>query len=298
MYKKLKKYFPSLQSYETIPSELDSDFTWFMAENGRIVGINTEELTDKDEALLTMFLEPFDDVFPQITEEEKKWRKFVQTKEDHMDVDMQVDFRFIYFRIPSELLTPLSFKSALNQLFQKETIILWESKTDGVIVDMQQDELKEFISFNEIIDILISDLYSKVRFFVGPYLSSLEQVKNYYDRIIEQADVALSYSENNVVSYLEAIPYFIIEQIQPELKEELLNVTLKEFQDDGEFIRMVEVLLKNDLNISVAAKKLYLHRNSLLYRVEKFAEKTGLDIRKFHDALIVYFVLLANKNLS
>lgn len=298
MYKKLKKYFPSLQSYETIPSELDSDFTWFMAENGRIVGIDTEELTDKDEALLTMFLEPFDDVFPQITEEEKKWRKFVQTKEDHMDVDMQVDFRFIYFRIPSELLTPLSFKSALNQLFQKETIILWESKTDGVIVDMKQDELKEFISFNEIIDILISDLYSKVRFFVGPYLSSLEQVKNYYDRIIEQADVALSYSENNVVSYLEAIPYFIIEQIQPELKEELLNVTLKEFQDDGEFIRMVEVLLKNDLNISVAAKKLYLHRNSLLYRVEKFAEKTGLDIRKFHDALIVYFVLLANKNLS
>lgn len=298
MYKKLKKYFPSLQSYETIPSELDSDFTWFMAENGRIVGIDTEELTDKDEALLTMFLEPFDDVFPQITEEEKKWRKFVQTKEDHMDVDMQVDFRFIYFRIPSELLTPLSFKSALNQLFQKETIILWESKTDGVIVDMKQDELKEFISFNEIIDILISDLYSKVRFFVGPYLSSLEHVKNYYDRIIEQADVALSYSENNVVSYLEAIPYFIIEQIQPELKEELLNVTLKEFQDDGEFIRMVEVLLKNDLNISVAAKKLYLHRNSLLYRVEKFAEKTGLDIRKFHDALIVYFVLLANKNLS
>ncbi len=298
MYKKLKKYFPSLQSYETIPSELDSDFTWFMAENGRIVGIDTEELTDKDEALLTMFLEPFDDVFPQITEEEKKWRKFVQTKEDHVDVDMQVDFRFIYFRIPSELLTPLSFKSALNQLFQKETIILWESKTDGVIVDMKQDELKEFISFNEIIDILISDLYSKVRFFVGPYLSSLEQVKNYYDRIIEQADVALSYSENNVVSYLEAIPYFIIEQIQPELKEELLNVTLKEFQDDGEFIRMVEVLLKNDLNISVAAKKLYLHRNSLLYRVEKFAEKTGLDIRKFHDALIVYFVLLANKNLS
>lgn len=298
MYKKLKKYFPSLQFYETIPSELDSDFTWFMAENGRIVGIDTEELTDKDEALLTMFLEPFDDVFPQITEEEKKWRKFVQTKEDHVDVDMQVDFRFIYFRIPSELLTPLSFKSALNQLFQKETIILWESKTDGVIVDMKQDELKEFISFNEIIDILISDLYSKVRFFVGPYLSSLEQVKNYYDRIIEQADVALSYSENNVVSYLESIPYFIIEQIQPELKEELLNVTLKEFQDDGEFIRMVEVLLKNDLNISVAAKKLYLHRNSLLYRVEKFAEKTGLDIRKFHDALIVYFVLLANKNLS
>lgn len=298
MYKKLKKYFPSLQFYETIPSELDSDFTWFMAENGRIVGIDTEELTDKDEALLTMFLEPFDDVFPQITEEEKKWRKFVQTKEDHVDVDMQVDFRFIYFRIPSELLTPLSFKSALNQLFQKETIILWESKTDGVIVDMKQDELKEFISFNEIIDILISDLYSKVRFFVGPYLSSLEHVKNYYDRIIEQADVALSYSENNVVSYLESIPYFIIEQIQPELKEELLNVTLKEFQDDGEFIRMVEVLLKNDLNISVAAKKLYLHRNSLLYRVEKFAEKTGLDIRKFHDALIVYFVLLANKNLS
>jgi sugar diacid utilization regulator len=55
---------------------------------------------------------------------------------------------------------------------------------------------------------------------------------------------------------------------------------------DKELLSTAEELFKCDLNISEAARKLYLHRNTLLYRIEKIKNHTGLDIKKFEEAVI------------
>jgi DNA-binding PucR family transcriptional regulator len=55
--------------------------------------------------------------------------------------------------------------------------------------------------------------------------------------------------------------------------------------------------MKENLNVSEAAKKLYIHRNSMQYRLEKFSERTGLDIRKFDDAVNIHLAILALGNL-
>lgn len=77
--------------------------------------------------------------------------------------------------------------------------------------------------------------------------------------------------------------------------KDLPKLILQEFQRDNEFITMMEVFFKSNLNVSVAAKKLYMHRNSLQYRIDKFYEKTGIDVRIFHQALTVYLAILAVK---
>jgi DNA-binding PucR family transcriptional regulator len=46
------------------------------------------------------------------------------------------------------------------------------------------------------------------------------------------------------------------------------------------------------MNVSLAAKKLYLHRNTLQYRVDKFIEKTGIDIKHFGNAVSIYLALM------
>lgn len=55
---------------------------------------------------------------------------------------------------------------------------------------------------------------------------------------------------------------------------------------DKELLSTAEVLFKCHLNISEAARRLYLHRNTLLYRIEKIKNYTGLDIKKFEEAVI------------
>lgn len=60
----------------------------------------------------------------------------------------------------------------------------------------------------------------------------------------------------------------------------------RELVNNKELIDTAEVLFSCHLNISEASRKLYLHRNTLLYRIEKIKSLTGLDIKKFEEAVI------------
>ena len=48
----------------------------------------------------------------------------------------------------------------------------------------------------------------------------------------------------------------------------------------------MRVFFQNDLNLSTTARQLFIHRNTLLYRMEKVRKATGLDLRKFEDAAV------------
>lgn len=55
-------------------------------------------------------------------------------------------------------------------------------------------------------------------------------------------------------------------------------------------------LFNNDLNVSLAAEKLYMHRNTLIYRIKKIRKITGLDVTKFADAVNFIVLFRAYKN--
>ena len=54
---------------------------------------------------------------------------------------------------------------------------------------------------------------------------------------------------------------------------------------DDEIIKTVLCFFRNNLNISETARRMYLHRNTLVYRIEKVLKLTGLDLRNFDDAV-------------
>ena len=53
----------------------------------------------------------------------------------------------------------------------------------------------------------------------------------------------------------------------------------------------IKVYFDQDLNLSTAARQLYIHRNTLLYRLEKIRKATGLDLRRFKDAVVLKILL-------
>ena len=55
-------------------------------------------------------------------------------------------------------------------------------------------------------------------------------------------------------------------------------------------IKTAEEFFKNNLNVSETSRKIYLHRNTLIYRLDKIERGTGLDIRKFDDAVSFYLI--------
>jgi carbohydrate diacid regulator len=61
---------------------------------------------------------------------------------------------------------------------------------------------------------------------------------------------------------------------------------------DPEILNTINIFFDNGLNISETARKLYLHRNTLVYRLEKLQKTIGLDIRNFEDAMTYKIVAM------
>ncbi|MEK4848819.1 helix-turn-helix domain-containing protein [Paenibacillus sp. FSL H7-0756] len=64
---------------------------------------------------------------------------------------------------------------------------------------------------------------------------------------------------------------------------------------DKEMLLTLETFFEMDCNVSETAKKLYIHRNTLLYRLDKIKQETGADVRSFGDAAIVKLAMLLYK---
>ena len=66
---------------------------------------------------------------------------------------------------------------------------------------------------------------------------------------------------------------------------------IKEFLNDEELKISIKSLFDNNLNLSVASKKNFMHRNTLVYRVEKVKKMTGFDAKSFEDATRLKIIL-------
>ncbi|MCR4798187.1 MAG: helix-turn-helix domain-containing protein, partial [Lachnospiraceae bacterium] len=64
---------------------------------------------------------------------------------------------------------------------------------------------------------------------------------------------------------------------------------------DNEMRSTIKALFQNQLNLADAAKDLYIHRNTLVYRLDKIEKLTGLDLRKFDDAVCCKVALILSE---
>ncbi len=125
---------------------------------------------------------------------------------------------------------------------------------------------------------------------VGPTVRELKDVALSY----AQAENTLRYADvfnfpGRVHSYRECILIKMIEDIpESKLVEYFLQITddrFKEVFEDDDMLETAEAFLQSSLNVSETSRNLYMHRNTLLYRLDKIEKATGLNIRLFSDAV-------------
>ena len=293
MINQLRKVFSSLIVYNKGEINLERKYKWFILNNNEIIGIHEDELTAKDITLLDTFLVPYNIELPILTDEEEKWRQVIySTESSDNEFELDSPFRFVYFFISENQISPNLFNDAIHELFAKRVPTLWKNGSEGIIIEKQQDS-DENLSYDQIIDVLMSDLYVNINFFVGPFKEDLKEINHHFKALSKNAEVVFSYTNKPVVTYVDAIPYLLIHQTEPELREEISKTILQEYLDDEDTLKMLETFVHCNLNISETAKELYMHRNSLQYRLDRFLEKTGIDVRQFQHAMPVYFAMLA-----
>ena len=129
---------------------------------------------------------------------------------------------------------------------------------------------------------------------------TFEGFKESYRRAVQALDIGRRFKIKPEIyclkdMYLERAIYSLSNEYSNNLKEEYRDV-FKGF--NYELIQTLEEVLKCDLSLTKAAKNLYIHRNTLMYRIEKIKKETGFDIRNFKEATFLYILYMNSKVVS
>ncbi|MCP3026772.1 CdaR family transcriptional regulator [Halobacillus sp. A5] len=290
---RLRETYSTLFVHQPGESWPSKDFRLFRTSDDEIIGIASYELSDREYSLLAAFLKPVDKYEVDLTNKDLKWKNFINGQQQELHLDAPpYKIRFIFFSVSDPALEPETFREALQAFFPAEMPLIWISSSEGIIIEEFFDSDQEPISLENVIDVLMSDFYTKLRFYISEEVTDLAAAQRTYKWAYKCFSLSSKYQLGETVSYHQVLPFVYIDGLSENDSALLKETALHEVESDRDLLRTIKVFLESGSNASLAAKLLFMHRNSLQYRVDKFIEKTGIDIKQFEQGLVVYLLLL------
>ena len=172
---------------------------------------------------------------------------------------------------------------------EKNIIIVKEVKQSETYKDIEQTA---FV----ILDTLNTEAMSRVKVAFGTIISSLKDVSKSYKEAKMALDVGkIFYSDKNVVAYSNLGIGRLIYQLPIPLCKMFIREIFGDMSPDDfdeETLATINKFFENSLNVSETSRQLFIHRNTLVYRLDKIQKITGLDLRVFEDAITFNIALM------
>ncbi|MBR6173880.1 MAG: helix-turn-helix domain-containing protein [Eubacterium sp.] len=153
-----------------------------------------------------------------------------------------------------------------------------------------------------IVDMLNTEAMTSVHVAFGTIVNEIKEVSRSYKEAKMALDVGkIFYSDKNIISYSN----LGIGRLIYQLPIPLCRLFIKEIFDgkspdefDEETLTTINKFFENSLNVSETSRQLYIHRNTLVYRLDKIQKATGLDLRVFEDAITFKIALMVVKYMK
>ena len=189
----------------------------------------------------------------------------------------------------------------LKSMFSAQSGDYVTAVDENTLIVIKQVEAKD--SYAEVAEVaettvamMNTEAMINVRVAYGTIVEELKDVSKSYKEAKMALDVGkIFYAEKTVTAYSTLGIGRLIYQLPINLCEmfieEIFGGKVPEELDE-ETLTTINTFLENNLNVSETSRQLYVHRNTLLYRLEKLEKYTGLDIRIFDDALTLKIALM------
>lgn len=153
-----------------------------------------------------------------------------------------------------------------------------------------------------IADTLNSEFYVKVSIGIGTVVDNIKDLARSYKEAQVSLEVGKVFdTEKNIISYENLGIGRLIYQLPTTLCEMFLQEVFKNGSLDSldrETLMTIQCFFENNLNVSETSRKLFVHRNTLVYRLEKIRKLTGLDLREFDHAITFKVALMVKRYLT
>jgi len=188
---------------------------------------------------------------------------------------------------------------------KQQDFVLSINETDIVLVKQMQPgaESRELMKIAQSIEETLStEIFVKTVIGIGTMANHLRELADSY----KEAQVAIEVgkvfdTEKSIINYTNLGIGRLIYQLPTTLCEIFLAEVFKKNSIDTldqETLFTINKFFENNLNVSETSRKLFVHRNTLVYRLEKIKKLTGLDLREFDHAIIFKVALMVKKYLA
>ena len=226
-----------------------------------------------------------------------------RAKKLHIDTDV----RRIVFIIETKNEKDTNALETVRNIFSTKTkdfITAVDEKNIILVKEVKQTE--SYDDMNKIakvvVDMLNTEVMSSVHVSYGTIVNEIKEVSRSYKEAKMALDVGkISYENQNIIAYSN----LGIGRLIYQLPLPLCKMFIREIFDgkspdefDEETLTTIDKFFENSLNVSETSRQLYIHRNTLVYRLDKLQKSTGLDLRVFEDAITFKIALMVVKYMK
>lgn len=220
---------------------------------------------------------------------------------------IEIDVRRTVFIIETKYEKDNNALETVRSLFSTKTkdfITAVDEKNIILVKELKPTDDYESLNKTEsvILDMLNTEAMSKVHVAYGTIVDDIKEVSRSYKEARMALDVGkIFYSSKNIVAYNN----LGIGRLIYQLPIPLCKMFIKEIFDgkspddfDEETLSTINKFFENSLNVSETSRQLYIHRNTLVYRLDKLQKSTNLDLRVFEDAITFKIALMVVKYMK
>ncbi len=220
---------------------------------------------------------------------------------------IETDARRIVFIIETKTEKDNNALETVRTLFSSKTkdfITAVDEKNIILVKEVKPSENYEDMSKTAkvIVDMLNTEAMSSVNVAFGTIVNEIKEVSRSYKEAKLALDVGkIFYSDKKIIAYSN----LGIGRLIYQLPIPLCKMFIKEIFDgkspddfDEETLSTINKFFENSLNVSETSRQLYIHRNTLVYRLDKLEKTTGLDLRVFEDAITFKIALMVVKYMK
>lgn len=210
---------------------------------------------------------------------------------DQQPIEKEGTFRIMQFQIkkPKDFLQS-EWENSITEIFPYLDDFFFTSENDGALIEKYNKNHYTLEELQSIFLTLDADFDSSTTVFIGSFFPTTEQLSTLFleERQIFRQGVETIRTKSTFSLTDVALHYFTNDSMN---RSKIVQAFANNLVLTNEIQQIILSLWHNQGNISSAAKDLYMHRNTLHYRLEKFSEQTGLSLKRMDDLVFCYLLI-------
>lgn len=279
---KLKQFLEIFPN--AVENPLASDYFCITVEKRRF-GLPENDLSQREKNLLSLLLET------NPPHSKNKW--YQRINDNFFDNDYK--FRMIQFS-NNQKINQTDFLTSVELLIPNVESVFFLNDFRGIIIERYKTDHISIDELKGIFQAMGADFSMLIKCYVGLFYDAHEYQNIFYrkeaeifNHLINQTD------EQELFTYAD---YFLGHLDAFNTKDAIAGYLCGRLETDKELIDLIKELWKSENSLSMASQNLFIHRNTLQYKLKKFQEEFGFSLKSLKELTLCYLLIINKEKIS